>query len=82
MVNKNLIKIIATSLMLTSIFVTTPISVNAAEWKHDNKGWWYLPDTHATGWWEINGNWFYFYSDGYMAHDTVIDGFKLGSNGA
>ncbi|WP_160691213.1 right-handed parallel beta-helix repeat-containing protein [Clostridium sp. C2-6-12] len=81
MINKTLFKIIATSLMLTSIFVFTPISAKA-EWKHNNKGWWYIPDTCATGWWEINGNWYYFYSDGYMAHGTVIDGFKLGSNGA
>lgn len=81
MINKNLIKIIASSLILTSMFVLTPISANA-EWKHNNKGWWYIPDNCATGWWEINGNWYYFYSDGYMAHDTVIDGFKLGSNGA
>jgi len=35
----------------------------------------------ATGWKMIEGNWYYFNSDGYMEHDTVVDGCQLGSNG-
>ena len=35
-----------------------------------------------TGWLqEDNGKWYYLNNDGSMAHDTVIDGYKLGSDG-
>lgn len=30
----------------------------------------------------IYGNWYYFYSDGYMAYDTVISGCFLNNSGA
>ena len=42
----------------------------------------YRRNSWTTGWAKIDGKWYYFYSDGYMAHDTIIDGFKLGSDGA
>lgn len=35
-----------------------------------------------TGWVCSNGNWYYFYGDGTMAHDTTIDGYYLNSAGA
>lgn len=35
-----------------------------------------------TGWINDNGNWFYTYGDGIMAHDTTIDGYYLNSSGA
>jgi glucan-binding YG repeat protein/lysophospholipase L1-like esterase len=35
-----------------------------------------------TGWKEIEGKWFYFNKDGSMAVNTVIDGYKLGADGA
>jgi hypothetical protein len=48
-------------------------------------GKWYLLHTNgamATGWQKSNGTWYYLYSDGSMASDTVIDGYKVDSNGA
>ena len=49
----------------------------------NDSDWWYTEGSSwATGWKLIDGNWYYFNSDGYMAHDTTIDGCKLGSNGA
>lgn len=33
------------------------------------------------GWHEINGKWYYFYSSGYMAKDTMIDKYEIGYDG-
>lgn len=80
--SKRLIKVIAGSLMVASLFALNPIGANA-KWKQDNKGWWYTQDNSwATGWLKIDGKWYYFDANGYMAHDTKIQGFKLGSDGA
>ncbi|NAS19439.1 hypothetical protein GND98_016655 [Clostridium butyricum] len=55
----------------------------SSSWKQNSTGWWYAEgNSWATGWKVIDGNWYYFYSDGYMAHDTTIDGYKLASTGA
>lgn len=54
-----------------------------AEWKSDNQGWWYTEGASwSTGWKYIDGNWYYFNADGYMAHDITIDGCYLNSSGA
>ncbi|NFE84601.1 hypothetical protein FC754_10705 [Clostridium botulinum] len=67
--------------VITVVFVN-PIKANA-EWEQNNTGWWYTEgNSWSTGWRLINGNWYYFYSDGYMAHDTTIDGYYLNSSGA
>jgi glucan-binding YG repeat protein len=49
---------------------------------------WFYFDSNgamATGWgllkWSGGTNWFYFYNNGVMAHDTTVDGYKIGSNG-
>ena len=36
----------------------------------------------ATGWRFINGNWYYMYSSGAMAHDTYIGAYYVDSSGA
>ena len=77
-----LTKVIASSLIVASVLALNPIGASA-EWKQDTTGWWYTEGSSwATGWKLIDGNWYYFNSDGYMAHDTTIDGCKLGSDGA
>lgn len=35
-----------------------------------------------TGWLNSDGNWYYLYGDGTMAHDTTVDGSHLNSAGA
>ena len=55
----------------------------SAEWKQDSKGWWNkVGSSWSIGWDKIDGKWYYFGQDGYMVHDNVIDGHKLGSDGA
>lgn len=51
-------------------------------WKQDSKGWWYQEgNSWVIGWKLIDNKWYYFYSDGYMAHDTTIGGYYLNSSG-
>jgi len=78
----NLTKLIVGSLVVTSLIALNPIGANA-EWKSNSKGWWYTEgNSYATGWKVIRGNWYYFYSDGYMAKDITIGGYYLNSSGA
>lgn len=78
----NLTKIIASSLIAVSVLALNPIGASA-EWKKDSHGWWFSEGSSwATDWRKIDGKWYYFYYNGYMAHDTTIGGYKLGSDGA
>ena len=79
-----LTKVIASSLIVASVLALNPIAASA-EWKQDNNGWWYADadgSSWITGWKLLDGKWYYFNSDGYMAKDTTIDGYNLGSDGA
>lgn len=75
-------KIIASTLVLISAFALNSIKVSA-EWKEDSNGWWNTEgNSWSVGWREINGKWYYFGQDGYMVHDTIINGYRIGSDGA
>lgn len=75
-------RIVASVLTALMVIGVAPIGASA-EWRKDSTGWWYAEgNSWATGWRLINGNWHYFYSDGYMAHDTTIGGYYLNSDGA
>jgi len=56
-----------------------------ASWKHDAKGWWY---GDSTGWYaknqwlKIDGKWYFFHSDGYMAANEYIRGSWFNKSGA
>ena len=77
-----LIKVIASSLIVASVLALNPIGASA-EWKENSTGWWYTEgNSWAAGWRLISGNWYYFYSDGYMAKNTTIDGYYLNGSGA
>jgi len=79
---KKIQKMIASVVALMTLLAITPMAAHA-EWKSNYTGWWYTEgNTWATGWRYINGNWYYFYSDGYMAHDTTIDRYYVNSSGA
>lgn len=77
-----LTKAIVISLIFTSVFALNSIVANA-EWKQNSRGWWNSKGSSwSVGWEQINGKWYYFNFDGYMEHDKIIDGYKLGSDGA
>ena len=77
-----LTKVIASSLIVASVLALNPIGASAS-WKQNSTGWWYTEGNYwAKGWRLIDKNWYYFYSDGYMAKDTTIGGYYLNSSGA
>ena len=77
-----LTKLIASLIVIGSMFTLNPIAASA-EWKQDNSGWWYADGSSwVTGWKLLDGKWYYFNSNGYMENNTTIDGYKLGSDGA
>lgn len=53
-------------------------------WGQDRIGWWFVTDEGeaAYAWQQIDGTWFYFHEDGYMAANEWIDGCWLSGNGA
>ena len=54
-------------------------------WYHNNTGWWFQDSQGwypVSQWAKIDGKWYYFGANGYIMTDTVIDGCKLGSDGA
>lgn len=59
-------RIIAIFFMFIALLSITPLQVNA-EWRQASNGWWYAQEgTYATGWKQIDGQWYYFDSNGYM----------------
>lgn len=54
-------------------------------WLNDNGTWYHLGGSGVmkTGCWlQDRGKWYYLTASGAMAHDTVIDGYTIGSDGA
>ncbi|OOM79901.1 putative cell wall binding repeat protein [Clostridium puniceum] len=75
-------KAICIGLLSVSLLGFSSVGANA-EWKQDDNGWWNTEgSSYSTGWKEIGGNWYYFYSDGYMAQSQYIGNYYLGSDGA
>ncbi|MCA1031408.1 leucine-rich repeat domain-containing protein [Bacillus timonensis] len=53
-------------------------------WLFSGSKWYHLQASGAmsVGWKKINNKWYYFYSQGHMAANTMIDGYKVGKDGA
>ena len=89
MIKKNLIKIMSSAIIASTVLGSIPLSAMAVEngcaWKQDSTGWWYSTDygnSYAKGCWKkIDDKWYYFDNDGYMVHDTSTMGWFFGSNG-
>jgi len=94
-------KLVFVSLVVASITALNSMGADA-EWKKNDKGWWYSEGkSWVTGWKQLDSKWYYFGEDGYMktgwlnnndkwyylksdgsmANNTVIDGYKIGSDG-
>lgn len=64
--------------------------MNTGWFKDTDGSWYFLCDgknygalgTSATGWQQVDGKWYYFNANGVMASDTLVGGYKLGSDGA
>ena len=60
-------------------------SYSGGKWKSNATGWWF---EDASGWYpvsqwvKINGTWYYFKADGYMATSQYIGGYWVDANGA
>lgn len=68
-----LTKVIASTLVVTSVLLLNPIGASA-EWEQDNKGWWYSEGSSwATGWRVIDGSLYYFDTKGYMLDSRPND---------
>lgn len=83
---KNLIiKSLVLMTIATSTLSLLPTAASA-EWKQNNTGWWYTnyfsSPPYDIGWKNIDNKWYYFYSDGYMAHDTTINGYPIDNSDA
>lgn len=75
-------KVIASLLIAVSLLALNPIGASA-QWRQNRTGWWYAEgSSYATGWKLIDGKYYYFSSNGYMMHDTYVEGYELGSDGA
>lgn len=54
-------------------------------WYHNRKGWWYSNENYEyphDGWTLIDGVWYYFKEDGFMARNEWVDGYWLKNSGA
>ena len=74
-------------LILTIVMIISNFSGSVMAdggWKRDSSGWWYSTGNsyYKSQWALIDGNWYYFNSDGYMESDCYRDGCWLESNGA
>lgn len=78
---KSIKRILSIGLISSSIMLLNPLGANA-EWKQDNHGWWNTEgNSWSIGWRQLDSKWYYFGQDGYMAHDTIIDNYKIDNNG-
>lgn len=65
-------------------YYLNPDGMMMTGWQQVNDEWYYLRNDGemVTGWAkDLNGKYYYFYSSGKMAKNTVINGYKLGSDG-
>ena len=54
-------------------------------WNSNGSGWWFSDESGwyaKNSWQKINGTWYYFEGDGYMATNKTIDGYYVDASGA
>lgn len=81
----NMRKLFGLFAMIFVLSLGIGITTHADEWKRDTNGWWYVYSngTYPTAQWLlINGRWYYFEDDGYMATNRWKNNYYLGKDGA
>jgi len=76
-------RIIGLAIITTTILGFGSVGANA-EWRNSNGEWSYYDGNgiKQTGWLLSNGKYYYLNTDGSMATNTTVGGYKLGSDGA
>ena len=72
-------------IVISSVLIFPSFAKGAAEWKKNDKGWWYeeADGSYPTSAWKyINNKWYYFDNIGYMVENRWIGNYYLGSDGA
>ena len=74
------------SAVAVSAFLVIPVmAANEAQWKRNDKGWWYeeADGSYPTNAWKlIKDKWYYFDGVGYMVENRWIGNYYLGADGA
>ena len=73
------------SVAAVSAALAVPAFADGAQWKRNDRGWWYEEANGAyptDAWRLINGKWYYFDAIGYMAESRWIGNYYVGADGA
>jgi uncharacterized protein YkwD len=91
--SKRIVSMKKTRIVVSTVLISIAAcaTVLAGAWKQNAAGWWYDngDGTYPAGKWEwLDGNGdgvaecYYFYGNGYMAANTMIEGYPVNANGA
>lgn len=75
----------ALSVAAVSAALAVPALADGAQWKRNDRGWWYEEANGAyptDAWRLINSKWYYFDAIGYMAESRWIGNYYVGADGA
>ena len=83
----NLIKklLCSVSVVAVSSLLVLPVMAADAQWKRNDKGWWYeeANGAYPTNQWKlINNKWYYFDNIGYMLENRWVGNYYVGADGA
>ena len=83
----NLIKklLCSVSVVAVSALLALPVMAADAQWKRNDKGWWYeeANGAYPTNQWKlINNKWYYFDNIGYMLENRWVGNYYVGADGA
>lgn len=83
----NLIKklLCSVSAVAVSALLALPVMAADAQWKRNDKGWWYeeANGAYPTNQWRlINNKWYYFDNIGYMLENRWVGNYYVGADGA
>ena len=83
----NLVKkfLCSVSAVAVSALLALPVMAADAQWKRNDKGWWYeeANGAYPTNQWKlINNKWYYFDNIGYMLENRWVGNYYVGADGA